>query len=69
MFLNRITVIGSSNTDIVIKTTKLPSPGETILGGKFFMNPGGKAASAKEYENIKKWRSHAWKLHTTNNLN
>ncbi len=43
--LNRITVIGSSNTDMVIKTSKLPVPGETILGGTFFMNPGGKGAN------------------------
>lgn len=42
---SRITVIGSSNTDMVIKTTKLPAPGETILGGNFFMNPGGKGAN------------------------
>lgn len=45
MDLNRIAVIGSSNTDMVIKTTKLPAPGETILGGDFFMNPGGKGAN------------------------
>lgn len=45
MFSNRITVIGSSNTDMVIKTDKLPAPGETVLGGKFFMNPGGKGAN------------------------
>ena len=45
MYLNRIAVIGSSNTDMVIKTSKLPIPGETILGGKFFMNPGGKGAN------------------------
>jgi len=43
--LNRIAVIGSSNTDMVIKTTKLPAPGETIMGGDFFMNPGGKGAN------------------------
>jgi ribokinase len=42
---NRITVVGSSNTDMVIKTSKLPAPGETILGGVFFMNPGGKGAN------------------------
>ena len=30
---------------MVIKTTKLPAPGETILGGTFFMNPGGKGAN------------------------
>jgi ribokinase len=40
-----ITVIGSSNTDMVIKTDHLPGPGETILGGTFFMNPGGKGAN------------------------
>ena len=40
-----ITVIGSTNTDMVIKTAKLPSPGETILGGNFLMNPGGKGAN------------------------
>lgn len=41
----RIIVIGSSNTDMVIKTRKLPLPGETILGGTFLMNPGGKGAN------------------------
>ena len=43
--MSRIIVIGSSNTDMVIKTEKLPAPGETILGGKFLMNPGGKGAN------------------------
>ncbi len=41
----KIIVIGSSNTDMVIKSRKLPSPGETILGGTFLMNPGGKGAN------------------------
>ena len=41
----KILVIGSSNTDMVIKTDKLPAPGETILGGIFLMNPGGKGAN------------------------
>jgi len=45
MHVNRIAVIGSTNTDMVIKTSKLPVPGETILGGDFFMNPGGKGAN------------------------
>ena len=40
-----IVVIGSSNTDMVIKTEHLPAPGETILGGSFFMNAGGKGAN------------------------
>lgn len=43
--MSRIIVIGSSNTDMVIKTEKLPVPGETILGGTFLMNPGGKGAN------------------------
>ena len=43
--MKKILVIGSSNTDMVIKTHKLPSPGETVLGGTFFMNPGGKGAN------------------------
>lgn len=30
---------------MVIKTRKLPLPGETILGGTFLMNPGGKGAN------------------------
>ena len=30
---------------MVIKAEKLPRPGETILGGTFFMNPGGKGAN------------------------
>jgi len=40
-----IIVIGSTNTDMVIKSKKLPAPGETILGGTFLMNPGGKGAN------------------------
>ncbi len=43
--MSKIVVIGSSNTDMVIKSERLPTPGETILGGKFFMNPGGKGAN------------------------
>jgi len=41
----KIVVIGSTNTDMVIKAEHLPKPGETILGGTFFMNPGGKGAN------------------------
>ena len=40
-----IFVIGSSNTDMVIKAAKLPAPGETVIGGTFLMNPGGKGAN------------------------
>jgi len=40
-----IVVIGSSNTDMVVKTHQFPAPGETILGGEFFMFAGGKGAN------------------------
>jgi len=33
------------NMDMVVKTTRIPQPGETVLGGTFFMNPGGKGAN------------------------
>ncbi|MEM6801786.1 MAG: ribokinase [Bacteroidota bacterium] len=42
---NKIVVIGSSNTDMVIQSNHLPLPGETVLGGEFTMNPGGKGAN------------------------
>jgi len=38
-------VVGSSNTDMVIKMERLPAPGETVLGGEFLMVPGGKGAN------------------------
>lgn len=41
----RIVVLGSTNTDMVISGKKIPVPGETISGGKFLMNPGGKGAN------------------------
>ena len=41
----KIVVIGSCNTDMVINTERLPRPGETIIGGNFFMNAGGKGAN------------------------
>ena len=42
---SNITVIGSSNTDMVVMTSHFPAPGETILGGEFLMNAGGKGAN------------------------
>ena len=41
----RVVVIGSSNTDMVVKATRIPQPGETVLGGEFVMVPGGKGAN------------------------
>lgn len=43
--MKEILIIGSSNTDMVIKTEKLPGPGETVLGGKFLLTGGGKGAN------------------------
>lgn len=43
--MSKIIVVGSSNTDMVVHTSHLPAPGETILGGKFLMNQGGKGAN------------------------
>lgn len=42
---NKIIVIGSANMDMVVKSQHIPKPGETVLGGTFFMNPGGKGAN------------------------
>jgi ribokinase len=41
----KIIVIGSCNTDMVIKAEHLPKPGETIIGSDFLMNHGGKGAN------------------------
>lgn len=43
--MKKILVIGSSNTDMTIKSERLPLPGETVLGGVFHMNAGGKGAN------------------------
>ena len=41
----RIVVVGSANTDMVVKAARIPAPGETVLGGAFVMAPGGKGAN------------------------
>lgn len=41
----KILVVGSSNTDMVVKSAHLPLPGETVLGGQFFSFAGGKGAN------------------------
>lgn len=45
MSTKKLVVIGSCNTDMVVKSDRLPVPGETVLGGAFMMNPGGKGAN------------------------
>ena len=43
--MKKIVVLGSTNTDMVIAGRKLPAPGETVSGGRFMMNAGGKGAN------------------------
>ena len=43
--MGRVHVIGSVNTDLVIRVARLPRPGETILGGEFGVHGGGKGAN------------------------
>ena len=45
MQIPRIVVVGSSNTDMVVKSQRIPTPGETVTGGQFVMAPGGKGAN------------------------
>ncbi|MGA2030877.1 MAG: ribokinase [Thermoguttaceae bacterium] len=41
----RIVVVGSVNADMVIKSRRIPAPGETVTGGEFVMAAGGKGAN------------------------
>ena len=41
----RIVVLGSTNTDMIVRLPELPAPGQTRLGGTFTTSPGGKGAN------------------------
>ena len=41
----RVMIIGSYNTDLAVRTPRMPVGGETILGGGFKIGPGGKGAN------------------------
>jgi len=41
----RICVVGSLNMDLVVRSPRLPAPGETLIGGHFATSPGGKGAN------------------------
>jgi ribokinase len=41
----KIVVVGSSNTDMVVRSEHLPVRGETVLGEEFIMTAGGKGAN------------------------
>ena len=45
MMKPKIVVVGSANTDMVVKVQHLPGPGETVLGGDFTQSRGGKGAN------------------------
>jgi len=40
-----IVVLGSVNRDVVVEATRLPKPGETVIGRHHFEAPGGKGAN------------------------
>jgi ribokinase len=40
-----VVVVGSANTDMVVKSPRIPGPGETVIGGEFLMAAGGKGAN------------------------
>jgi ribokinase len=41
----RLVVVGSSNTDLVVRAPVLPRPGQTVVGADFSVHPGGKGAN------------------------
>ncbi|MBM7582958.1 ribokinase [Caldicoprobacter guelmensis] len=41
----KVGVVGSINTDLIVKARRMPQKGETIIGDKFLMFPGGKGAN------------------------
>ncbi|MBV8887544.1 MAG: ribokinase [Chroococcidiopsidaceae cyanobacterium CP_BM_RX_35] len=43
--MSNVIVFGSINMDLVVRTPRLPLPGETLLGHDFFTTPGGKGAN------------------------
>jgi ribokinase len=42
---SRVIVVGSSNTDMIVRADRLPLPGETVLGGDLTTAAGGKGAN------------------------
>jgi ribokinase len=42
---SRVIVVGSVNVDLVVRSSRLPAPGETVTGGSFEQHPGGKGGN------------------------
>jgi len=40
-----VVVVGSSNTDMILRVSRVPRPGETLLGGEYSTAAGGKGAN------------------------
>ena len=43
--MGRVHVLGSINSDLVVRVARLPRPGETVMGGEFAVHGGGKGAN------------------------
>jgi ribokinase len=41
----KVCVVGSLNMDLVVRTPRMPRPGETVVGARFAAHPGGKGAN------------------------
>jgi len=40
-----LAVVGAINVDLVVRASRLPSPGETVVGGEFSQHQGGKGGN------------------------
>jgi ribokinase len=56
----RITVVGSLNMDLVVRTPRIPKPGETIIGTDFHLIPGGKGAN--QAVSVGKLQAEVWMI-------
>lgn len=45
MSRSKLVVVGSSNTDLVVRVPRLPAPGETVVGADLTIIQGGKGAN------------------------
>jgi ribokinase len=43
--MGKVVVVGSSNTDMIVRVPRIPAAGETVLGGEFRTAAGGKGAN------------------------